>query len=224
MKRGVAGVRECDVSGCHKRWPCAMHGTLKVGSKQPPPIRPVYPGVSPGDLMLCRGCRHHLCRCPRINPAECRQCGYDACSCAPKGVPRSLPKVVPVGFRQGDRVACVNAEGLHADSVQLLRGRTLIVDSVSGDRLFFFGLGGAWLAARFALVQDAPAVASSSQPETYFKAGDQVICCESTGTLCEGWKYTVERALREDDGSESLWILGRPYNAGRFNCAPEAKS
>jgi hypothetical protein len=27
MKKGVAGVRLCDVSGCYDRWPCQRHGT-----------------------------------------------------------------------------------------------------------------------------------------------------------------------------------------------------
>lgn len=33
MRKGVAGVRLCDTSGCPKRWPCAAHGTLKAGAE-----------------------------------------------------------------------------------------------------------------------------------------------------------------------------------------------
>ena len=68
MKRGVAGVRLCDQSGCYDRWPCARHGTLAYCScSSCPPLPRV--AIVPRD-----GHRE---------PGVC-VCGYLVCSCPPK--------------------------------------------------------------------------------------------------------------------------------------------
>jgi len=61
MKRGVAGVRLCDVSGCYDRWPCSRHGTLMAG---------VPEGFwnSCLDISVCPKCGYQCCGCPI--PAE----------------------------------------------------------------------------------------------------------------------------------------------------------
>jgi hypothetical protein len=54
MKRGVAGVRLCDTSGCYDRWPCARHGTLTVLPLRGRMI----------DLRICHLCGYQCCGCP----------------------------------------------------------------------------------------------------------------------------------------------------------------
>ena len=59
MKKGVAGVRLCDVSGCYDRWPCSRHGTLTAGADF---------WNSCLDLSACPRCGYSLCACSRLPP------------------------------------------------------------------------------------------------------------------------------------------------------------
>jgi hypothetical protein len=56
MKKGVAGVRLCDVSGCYVPWPCQLHGTRTS-------VPLLY---SRTEVRSCQGCGYALCNCSRI--------------------------------------------------------------------------------------------------------------------------------------------------------------
>lgn len=220
MKCGPMGVRECDVSGCHMRWPCVMHGTLTVGSKQPQPIRPVWPQVSPGDLMLCGVCRHHVCRCARGDSA-CRRCGYDLCHCGIVNAPTPMPKTVLVGFQVGDVVECVRPDDYGPERAQLVRGRTLTVSSVGqgGTWLSFEGVPSCWEASRFAFVRAAPELKREWRSDAQ-RPGESVLR-DSRGEI-------YARTFR----SSGTWRVAVPsghgnggaYVYGRYDTEAEARS
>lgn len=70
MKKGVAGVRLCDQSGCYERWPCARHGTLTYSS---------------WSLHWSGGAHvQRLVPTDFDEPAAC-SCGYVLCSCPVPG-------------------------------------------------------------------------------------------------------------------------------------------
>ena len=84
MKKGVAGVRLCDRSGCYRPWPCATHGTLRVESgpllvrlERSPVIATARVGLT---TWTSEELEDALC------DAKCMTCGYSACSCPPIAV------------------------------------------------------------------------------------------------------------------------------------------
>jgi hypothetical protein len=79
MKKGVAGVRLCDMSGCYDRWPCVRHGTLAYSSWQ-------ADGWAGGVRVTADTRREFL------EPSPCR-CGYILCSCPPKALQGPLQRL-----------------------------------------------------------------------------------------------------------------------------------
>jgi len=71
MRRGALGARLCDRAGCPERWPCAVHGTARVGDYEHLGRHAgafelaEVPFATAGvlDMVWCGGCRHALCSC-----------------------------------------------------------------------------------------------------------------------------------------------------------------
>lgn len=87
MKKGPAGVRLCDTTGCYGAWPCDRHGTMRVTSVPVPwPVstydresatsvvgRTRYPEMSVLEAMddlKCMTCGYSVCSCPKTQMAE----------------------------------------------------------------------------------------------------------------------------------------------------------
>ena len=156
MKRGPMGVRECDVSGCHLRWPCERHGTLTVGTSS------ATHGLS--LTQACRGCGVHVCACETELGRACR------------GEPEPRPPaVVPASrLKAGDRVVCAVPEHFARDYANALRGRTFVVEAIRPPDgwIWLTGLIGWWYPEPFML-----ALASAAEP-TAAKPKREWVCAE----------------------------------------------
>jgi hypothetical protein len=86
MKKGVAGVRLCDQSGCYERWPCARHGTITAQAHEASgTLRRGYLPISDQARALAKVCRVNVGALwlalsdaslkhwdPDLSPDECR--------------------------------------------------------------------------------------------------------------------------------------------------------